>query len=137
MLSQMMVKSILNCLCSVSFLFMVLHPLDALALQQSPEAAANKAQAQEDSTADFDLLIAPASPGFILLDKAPSSIERPGTVTDLAITIFEQTEDLSSIPNNFAVEFSPFWLVSHPGLTYNDSGSATRRWWPGWPASTS
>ncbi len=124
MLSQMMVKSILNCLCSVSFLFMVLHPLDALALQQSPEAAANKAQAQEDSTADFDLLIAPASPGFVLLDKAPSSIERPGTVTDLAITVFEQTEDLSSIPNNFAVEFSPFWLVSHPGLTYNEYNEA-------------
>lgn len=79
------------------------------------------AQSDEpDSTMSFDMLLAPPSPGFVLLGIEPASVERPGTVTDLAVTILNQTDNLSILPENFALEFAPYWLFGGKGLTYEE-----------------
>jgi len=71
-----------------------------------------------DSLADFDMLITPTTPGFALLDKAPNSIQRPSSLTDLSFTFLQETDALSELPDNFALEVAPYWLFSHPSLTY-------------------
>ena len=52
----------------------------------------------------------PSSPGFILLDQTPASIERPTTPQGLGLSLlgFQQ--------NGGALEFAPFWLTTHPDL---------------------
>lgn len=74
--------------------------------------------AECDSTMSFDLLLAPPAPGFVLLGIEPASVERPGAVTDLAVTILNQTDNLSVLPENFALEFAPYWLFAERGITY-------------------
>lgn len=73
---------------------------------------------ESDPTMSFDLLLAPPSPGFVLLGIEPASVERPGTVTDVAVTILNQTDNLSILPENFALEFAPYWLFAGRGITY-------------------
>ncbi|MCV9929744.1 porin family protein [Flavobacterium sp. LS1R49] len=51
----------------------------------------------------------PNSPGFQILDIAPSSIERPTNPKAFAATLMSLTSNGSAIPKNFAMEFSPFW----------------------------
>jgi hypothetical protein len=73
----------------------------------------NKMFAQ--STTDkitFQSLETPSSPGFILLDKAPSSIERPTTPQGFSVNVLGLLQGTGG-----AMEFSPFWLVNHPKIT--------------------
>lgn len=74
--------------------------------------------AESDSTMSFDLLLAPPAPGFVLLGIEPASVERPGTVADLAVTILNQTDNLGILPEDFALEFAPYWLFAGKGITY-------------------
>jgi len=67
------------------------------------------------STADqvtFQSLETPSSPGFILLDKAPSSIERPTTPQGFGVSLLGLFQGTGG-----AIEFAPFWLTNHPKLT--------------------
>ena len=59
-----------------------------------------------------------------MLDKAPNSIQRPGSLTDLSFTFLQETDALSELPDNFALEVAPYWLISHPKLTYESYESA-------------
>jgi len=73
----------------------------------------NKMFAQ--STTDkitYQSLETPSSPGFILLDKAPSSIERPTTPQGFSVNVLGLLQGTGG-----AMEFSPFWLVNHPKIT--------------------
>ena len=72
-----------------------------------------------DSTMSFDLLLAPPCPGFVLLGIEPASVERPGNVTDLAVTILSKTENLNMLPENFAIEIAPYWLFAGSAITYD------------------
>ncbi len=60
---------------------------------------------------EFHELETPTSPGFILLDQTPSSIESPTTPQGLGLSLlgFQQ--------NGGALEFSPFWITNHPNFT--------------------
>lgn len=58
----------------------------------------------------------PNSPGLILLDQAPTSIERPNTARAFAISIINSVSEENGWPKNYAVEFTPFWFFKHPGM---------------------
>ncbi len=68
----------------------------------------------------LDLLKAPGSPGFILLDKEPSSIERPTNPTDFMVSLRNATDDFSTLPKNYAVELAPFWLFGGKNISFSD-----------------
>jgi hypothetical protein len=89
-------------------------------------ALACSAHAQESSGGDvpsYNTIRTPASPAFVLLGLEPSSVERPNTPADLALSVLNATGALTSLPQNFALEAAPFWLVSHPEITWrNDAG---------------
>jgi len=53
----------------------------------------------------------PNSPGFQILDIAPTSIERPTNPKALAASFLSLTSNGTIIPKNFAMEFSPYWYV--------------------------
>ncbi|GCC52696.1 hypothetical protein SanaruYs_29340 [Chryseotalea sanaruensis] len=59
----------------------------------------------------FTKLETPTSPGLILFDETPSSIEKPTTPQGLGLSL------LGLGQNGGALEFAPFWLVDHPNLS--------------------
>lgn len=63
-------------------------------------------------TAEFNSLETPSSPGFIILDKAPSSIERPTTPQGFGVNVLGLLQGKGG-----AMEVAPFWLMNHPKLT--------------------
>lgn len=70
--------------------------------------------AQQDEVILEDLEI-PSSPGFILLDEAPTSIERPNTGKAFIASVLNSFEG-EGFPKNYAVEFTPFWFFKHPNM---------------------
>jgi len=70
-----------------------------------------KAQNTTDNI-NFQNLETPSSPGFILLDQAPSSIERPTTPQGFGVSLLGFFQGTGG-----AIEFAPFWLTTHPKLT--------------------
>lgn len=53
----------------------------------------------------------PNSPGFQILDIAPTSIERPVNPKALAVSLLSLTSSGTVIPKNFAMEISPYWYT--------------------------
>jgi hypothetical protein len=82
--------------------------------------AASAQRSGDDDKVPLDLLRAPSAPGFVLLGIEPASVQRPGDVTDLAFSVLTATGDLSVLPENYALEIAPYWLVSGGELTYAD-----------------
>ncbi|HKW41551.1 MAG TPA: hypothetical protein VJN39_09895 [Gemmatimonadales bacterium] len=74
--------------------------------------------AAQTTQATLDELRTPASPAFVLLGVAPSAVERPTTPKALAATLLAASGDLQFFPKNYAIEVAPYWLSSHPSLTY-------------------
>lgn len=72
-------------------------------------------QAQE--TIKLKDLKTPNSPGFQILDVAPSSIERPTNPKAFAATLMSLTSNGTAIPKNFALEFSPFWTFKSDSVS--------------------
>jgi hypothetical protein len=68
----------------------------------------------------FNMLLPPASPGFVLMGNEPASVERPGSVSDLAVGILNQTKNFTLLPLNYAVEAAPYWLIGAPDLTFEE-----------------
>lgn len=83
-------------------LFFIFNPLNI---------ASVKAQTVSDELT-FQSLETPSSPGLILLDQAPASIERPTTPQGFGINVLGLFQGSGG-----AMEFAPFWLVNHPHLT--------------------
>jgi hypothetical protein len=81
--------------------------------------------AQRDSLPAFNSLRTPASPAFVLLGVEPTSVERPNTPSELGVSVISSTNQLTSLPRNFALEASPFWLAPHPTLTWRDDATRT------------
>lgn len=72
--------------------------------------------AQTD-TLSFDGLEIPNSPAFILLDQTPSVIERPASSKAFVLSILNSFQNNNGIPQNYAVEFTPFWFFKHPKMS--------------------
>ncbi len=64
----------------------------------------------ETTSVDLNLMVAPSSPAFTLLGSEPASVPRPTQAVDLAITILNETAGLTTLPNDFSVEFAPYWI---------------------------
>ncbi len=79
--------------------------------------------AQADSLPAFNALRTPASPAFVLLGVEPTSVERPNTPSQLALTVLNKTDQLTSLPRDFALEVSPFWLFHHPTPTWKQDST--------------
>jgi hypothetical protein len=73
------------------------------------------AQSNSDTIPLKDMIV-PTSPGFNLLDIAPTTVERPATVKQLALNVANTLQQSSGLPQNFAMEFAPFWLFKHPNM---------------------
>jgi hypothetical protein len=59
----------------------------------------------------------PNSPAFILLDQTPSVIERPTSCQALEVSILNSFQNQLTLPQNYAVEFSPFWFCKNNHMT--------------------
>ena len=55
----------------------------------------------------------PSSPGWVLADKAPASIEKPTTPRAFGVSLL-------NLLQGSAVEVTPFWLSNKPDLEYSD-----------------
>lgn len=66
-------------------------------------------QASEDVS--VSMLQAPPSPAFVLLGVEPSSVERPGSVSDFSASFLSASGELSVLPESYAVSFAPYWLL--------------------------
>ena len=63
----------------------------------------------------FQNMQTPASPGFILLDQTPSSIERPTTPQGFGTSVLGLFSGSGG-----AMEVAPYWLMDHKNLTAED-----------------
>lgn len=97
------------------------RPIERLALQVclallGLAALSVSARAQDSLSAppDLNTFRTPPSPAFVLLGVEPSSVERPSTPADFAVTVLNGTQNFSTLPRDFALEVSPYWLLGHP-----------------------
>lgn len=80
-------------------------------------SATSYCQNRED-TVDLKDISIPSSPAFNLLDLTPKTIEKPGTVKSFTTSVVNQiNKSGAGIPENFAMEFAPYWMVKHPSMT--------------------
>lgn len=88
----------------------------ALLTYNIPSAAAKDPDSVR--TLSFDMLMPPASPGFVLMGIEPASVERPGTANDLMVSIIDNTSGLNAFPKNLAVEIMPYWIFWGQRIRY-------------------
>lgn len=74
---------------------------------------------------DFTLgeLKAPSSPAFTILGVQPSEISRPKTyraVETEFLSNFVGNDNSFILPDNYALEISPYWLFSHPNMNIRE-----------------
>jgi hypothetical protein len=63
----------------------------------------------------------PTSPAFVILGVEPTSIERPTTPRAFALGLLSAPGGAGGvIPENYAAEFAPYWMRSHPDLTFQE-----------------
>ena len=76
----------------------------------------NIAKAQQtDNTVKLNELAAPNSPAFMILDVAPTLIESPATPKEFTLAALQSFADGQGWPQNFAVEFTPYWWLRPSG----------------------
>jgi hypothetical protein len=82
-------------------------------------ACLGAAAAEAQTTVTVDDVTAPTAPAFVVLDVSPASVERPETPKAFTIGILNQLASTSGLPQHYAVEVAPYWMASHPGLTFH------------------
>jgi hypothetical protein len=96
----------------VLFLFLLGHLIPGAVFAQSPSVA-------------IDDLKSPASPGFAVLGVEPAVISRPTSPRGVTLSLLSADRDGDTlVPKNYALEVAPYWLASHPNLTYDQYDSA-------------
>jgi hypothetical protein len=75
---------------------------------------------QQSEGEDLDLLKAPSSPAAQLLNFAPSSIERPTDLSSFWLSINNASNNLTKLPNSYAVDFVPASLFGSGSITLKD-----------------
>lgn len=71
------------------------------------------------TTVTIDDLTAPTSPGFVLLDVSPASVERPETPKAFTLNLLNKLATTKGLPQNYALEVAPYWMADHPTLTFH------------------
>ena len=77
-------------------------------------------QVQAQAPLKLEDLRTPSSPAFVLLGVEPAAAERPSTPKALAASFISATTSGDLLPRNYALEIAPYWLASHPRLTFED-----------------
>lgn len=90
-----------------------------------PAGSAAPAAGSPSPPPAFNTIRTPTSPAFTLLGVEPSSVERPNTPSSLAVALLGQAQQSGTVPGDFAVEFSPYWLIAHPQLTWSNDDQRT------------
>ena len=83
--------------------------------------SAVQAQAPGNTTPDapkFESIRTPTSPAFTLLGVAPSAVEKPNTPSEFAASFLSRANGLDTVPKDFALEVSPYWLRNHRRVTW-------------------
>ena len=62
----------------------------------------------------------PSAPGFVILGMEPTSVERPMTPRAFAVSLASAASNPEALPRDYAIEGSPYWLMPHDDLTYDD-----------------
>jgi hypothetical protein len=76
----------------------------------------NSASAQKtDNSFKLKDLAAPNSPAFMILDISPALIESPATPKEFTFAAIQSFGDGQGWPQNFAVEFTPYWWINPSG----------------------
>jgi len=73
-------------------------------------------QLYAQSEISLENLKIPSSPAFVLLDVAPSSIDRPTTTKAFSTSILNSVNENNGIPANYAIDFAPYWFLKHKNL---------------------
>jgi hypothetical protein len=60
----------------------------------------------------------PTTPATVLLGVEQTAVEKPTTPAALAATVLNNTENLTSLPSDFTMQVTPFWMSGHPSLTW-------------------
>jgi hypothetical protein len=104
------------------------RPLRPLCAAAAMLLLADPATAQTSLPLELDSLRPPPSPAFVLLGISPSAVERPSTPRAVSASFLAAAAQSGGLPENYAVEAAPYWLVSHPTLTLDDyeKGSITQ-----------
>src|SRR4029077_4512415 len=76
-----------------------------------------QAQAQQDTTLKLQDISLSNAPAFSLLDISPSSIEHPAATKAFAVSVVNTFVRSNGIPQNYALELTPFWFIAHPRMT--------------------
>jgi hypothetical protein len=50
----------------------------------------------------------------------PASVERPGSVTDLAVALLNRSENLSQFPGDLSMEVAPYWIFAGRNIRYEE-----------------
>ena len=71
--------------------------------------------------AEISSIIPSSAPAFTVLGISPTEISKPNSWNALQAAFYQNLASSDgAAPKNFALEFSPYWLVSHPNFTYNN-----------------
>jgi hypothetical protein len=85
--------------------------------------AARPLEAQEESGAESALRLddfrLSSPPAFVLLGSSASSVARPNTPRALIASLISASGSSGLIPDGYAMETSPYWLLRHPALDLN------------------
>lgn len=68
---------------------------------------------------DLQNLRVPASPAWVMTGNAPAIIDRPETPRALALALANATQNGSVLPEDYGLEFAPYWLKKRPHLTFS------------------
>jgi len=68
----------------------------------------------------FNSARTPTSPAFTLLGVEPSAVERPANPAALAFSFLSKSKDPTTVPQDFAVDATPFWLLKQPTFEWRD-----------------
>ncbi|MDB4950921.1 MAG: hypothetical protein JWM27_3570 [Gemmatimonadetes bacterium] len=83
--------------------------------------------AQADSLPGLNSLKPSSAPAFVLLGAAPSEVARPTTPTDVGLSLARAAKSLGTVPQDYALEASPYWLRGHANLTWRADSARTLR----------
>lgn len=81
-----------------------------IVLMNLPQNSSAQKNITDIKLADLNV---PVSPGFVLADQAPASIERPATPKAFAVSVLNLLQGAS-------FEVTPFWLSKNENLSYED-----------------
>lgn len=97
----------------------LVQPLTAQTSNTATPASAAPADDSSSKLVAIDDLRAPTSPAFSLLGVTPASVDRPQSTKALTLNLLSALNSGDGIPKNYALELTPYWFASHPGLTFD------------------